>query len=597
MVCRTFEGYLYRKSWMGTRKSWVRLHRGTILIYDKQSDLDTDRSETNFTKKSGHHVHLDLAIVKEGKKPNSIKIRLCNGASLKFKVPLDLRASFRGEWIQALKSHIAYANNCIGVKTAASTGVSDADFLEGLAKEAKERLETLHRSLFTLHNALRDVQPRIEEAGVGHSVQDVVGASERAQKSLREFHDAVLQENRKREEELILERDRAQLAEDALEVVSKKYSALLSKMDRQSGLSSVASSAYFTPNGSMHRSVSNDRSLASGSSEYFTPEGSLHAYGEAFHDVANEGDSIGPAEGLAFPKNGYTLISARTRVSEDVERILSELDEDMKRRNGSCNVPRVASFGPMSVAGSSYNDLRSRSSSRRSDRDQFEDCISVDTRSFILSDSGASPPPPPEEYLSDTQTKSNYTDAKSTFSETQSFKSAISTGHSDIANQIRKETSVRIAAVAPPTSKPGSLRSLEVPSVKSAVSHDSIASDPVLRPPTFRDRSSSNSRTRPSSSLSATSTSPTSVTKPLTPPLNRTEDRNGHTLQDGVNSRPPLRVGEFSMPPETVNNGEVPKPVHNRSPILEGIRARPSPRLTRRPAPTPPPRRSPKFSS
>ena len=97
-----------------------------------------------------------------------------------------------------MRSHIAYANSCIGVKSAVSPGVSDADFVAGLAKESKERLEVFHQSLFTLHNALRDVQPRITDAGVSHNVQDVVGASERAQKSLCEFYDAVLQENRVR---------------------------------------------------------------------------------------------------------------------------------------------------------------------------------------------------------------------------------------------------------------------------------------------------------------------------------------------------------------------------------------------------------------
>lgn len=96
------------------------------------------------------------------------------------------------------------------------------------------------------------------------------------------------------------------------------------------------------------------------------------------------------------------------------------LDEELKRRKGNSELPRVASFGPMSVAGSSYNDLRSGSSSQRSDRDKFEDCLSVDTRSFILSDSGATSPPLAEGYHTDTDTKSNYTDARSNFSETQS---------------------------------------------------------------------------------------------------------------------------------------------------------------------------------
>ena len=125
----------------------------------------------------------------------------------------------------------------------------------------------------------------------------------------------------RRQEELIYEKDRAQLAEDTLEVLSKRYGALLSNVDRQSGLGSVAPSLYFTPTGSMHRSVSNDRSLASGSSQYLTPEGSMYGYSETLHDVAHDGDSIGQPEGLAFSKSGYTLISARTRISEDVERI------------------------------------------------------------------------------------------------------------------------------------------------------------------------------------------------------------------------------------------------------------------------------------
>ncbi|OQV19094.1 hypothetical protein BV898_06949 [Hypsibius exemplaris] len=385
MSCRDFEGQLLRKKWNGWRKCWILLRRGTLSVHEKRTNLPIEPKTPTMKRKAVHHFyHLDLANLTTGKNPSGIKLRFQSGEVLKFRVPGTSGELYREEWMALFREHINYANRCMGVSSSILGPAESDSMLVSLAKNSKERMDVLQQSLLAFHTAVRERQARID-SGVVESLHDVAGAAERAQKSMKEFYDAVLQENLFRAEELAKEQDRAELAEDTLDIVAKKYNTMLINIDRsQSG-----------------------RSM---SSEYFTPEGSLRGFSEEFHSDEELSLVNHEPETIAFEKDN-TALMARANLRDDIDQVLRGLDAAAKRRQ----TPRLASFGPMSIAGSSYEDV-SRAS-------RFEDCISLDTRSFIISNGDLSS----RGIDSDVSKSSHYTDARSSFaSDAQSFKSAVS---------------------------------------------------------------------------------------------------------------------------------------------------------------------------
>jgi hypothetical protein len=104
---------------------------------------------------------------------------------------------------------------------------------------------------------------------------------------------------------MVKERDRAQLAEDTLDVTMKKYNALLVCLDRNQSGQSVSMS-----------------------SEYFTPEGSLSSFMDATYHSDDEVSLVpisspGQRESLAFSKDD--LLLGRTEVNQDVDRVCESL--------------------------------------------------------------------------------------------------------------------------------------------------------------------------------------------------------------------------------------------------------------------------------
>ncbi|XP_055347036.1 uncharacterized protein LOC129594384 [Paramacrobiotus metropolitanus] len=406
MSCRPFEGPLRQVHFFGSRRCWVKLYRGTISVADKRDDKQADGG---LLKKSVYR-HLEFAEIVTGKTPSpyKIKLRLQTGERLKFRVPVTSGANKRPEWIAALENHIAYANRCYGIGDGRPVTDSTSTLLT-LSQEAKERIRALEESLTSFNVALRNIQPRLLNSNVTQNLQDVTGCTEKAYLILKDFCDAVQQENQRRDDELSIERNRARLAEETLEVITQKYNALLLSVEKRSGKSSssrTSSSAYFTPDGSL-----------------------LHFQDALYHDTPEPYHD--QPDGANFPSVNDSEQPAADMRPDDVDNVLSKLEAAAQRRvrGDAPPMPRIASFGPMSIAGSSYYHTDAMSNGYlSSNSDLYHDCISVDTRSFVVSNGYAvtsqETPAPPQSESSDLKSFHSANSKSGKSSDVQSFHTA-----------------------------------------------------------------------------------------------------------------------------------------------------------------------------
>ncbi|GAV03596.1 hypothetical protein RvY_13992 [Ramazzottius varieornatus] len=228
------------------RKHWVCLNKGTISFYKTKKDADKEQCRRAYK-------HLDGAQATAGRRWHDFYVRFSDGTTFHLRVLKSADSKQREHWLKLINEHVAYSNFYMGSaevsdKVATCLPAIEQSFqqtkqkiaaLVALSKPASSRLSTsLQRSASTLGQS------------ASPDVVEVNKAADDTYASLQQCLDLVREQDKTRLQQLVEERERCRVLENALEVLATQHEAVLNSVEHLSykgGSLSSGNSVYFSP--------------------------------------------------------------------------------------------------------------------------------------------------------------------------------------------------------------------------------------------------------------------------------------------------------------------------------------------------------------